>query len=123
MSYKYKTVDMNKEVEYHRGVNDLSLFLKSDKQAVINAIKSNHNFKGYQVTKLKVPFSYKVPAKCEVITIEGIKSKVINVYQNTFSVLTDEGTRLVYIKTLKFVGPAINKSDRQYLLSVRNYQN
>ncbi|MEG2253806.1 MAG: hypothetical protein RSC33_00610 [Vagococcus sp.] len=119
--FKYKTIGPNKEVKYHRNTVDLQQFFNKDKRNIRRAMENNEFLDGYKIIKLDEPFEFDKPVIDSQIVVEGVKCVVINIYENTFSVMTDLGARLVKLTDTTFVGPAIEGVDRQFLLQTRNY--
>ncbi len=62
-----------------------------------------------------------MPEKNSCINIDGVDCTVINVYELTFSVLTDKGTRLVSVKDMSFVDDSIDKYDRNMRLAIKKF--
>lgn len=84
-------------------------------------MENNEFLDGYKIIKLEEPFEFDKPVIDSQIVVEGVKCVVINIYENTFSVMTVLGARLVKLTDMTFVGPAIEGVDRQFLLQTRNY--
>ncbi|MFI3939703.1 hypothetical protein VBG40_11595 [Vagococcus fluvialis] len=119
--FRYKTIGPNNEIKYHRNTVDLQQFFNTDKRNIKKAMVNNEFLDGYKIIQLDEPFEFDKPVVDSQIVVEGIKCVVINIYENTFSVMTDLGSRLVKLADMTFVGPAFEGVDRQYLLQTRNY--
>lgn len=116
---RYTATDKKDNVEYFRNIIELSRFLQVDNRESRNAINSIRRVKGYRLRELDKPYLMETPKKCEIITVQNIKCKVINIYQNTFSVDTGVENRLVSLKDMKFIGPNPIRPDRTSKLQER----
>lgn len=100
----YKSTDANGEVRFHQNIAYLARFVKRENSTVRKAINEKRPINNYVVEKLDEPIKLDMPKKGQKMKIEGVRCKVINSYNKTFSVrLKDDSTRLVLFSTMKFV--------------------
>lgn len=119
---RYTATDEKNNVHHFRNIHYLANFLKITNSMARVAINNNQIVKGYVLKELDDPIELTTPHINDEITIQNVKCKVLNVYNNVCTVLTDVGTAVVGLKDMQFVvNPGVVGMDRQYPLQTRNY--
>lgn len=121
IKYKYKRTDTRGKTKYYRNIHELSKSLHLVHGETRRLLKNNERFHNYTLEELDPPLIFEMPKPSDSITINGVNCTVINVYELTFSVLTDKGTRLVSVKDMSFVDDSIDKYDRNVKLAVKKF--
>ncbi len=121
IKYKYKRTDTRGRTQYYKNINDLAASLSVQQSKARQLLDNNERFNNYTLEELNPPFVFEMPKPSDSITINGVNCTVINVYELTFSVLTDKGTRLVSVKDMSFVDDSIDKYDRNVRLAIKKF--
>lgn len=121
IKYKYKRTDTRGRTQYYKNINDLAASLSVQHSKARQLLDNNERFHNYTLEELNPPFIFEMPKPSDSIAINGVDCTVINVYELTFSVLTDKGTRLVNVKDMSFVDDSIDKYDRNVKLAVKKF--
>ncbi len=121
IKYKYKRTDTRGRTQYYKNINDLAASLSVQHSKARQLLDNNERFNNYTLEELNPPFIFEMPKASDSITINGVNCTVINVYELTFSVLTDKGTRLVSVKDMSFVDDSIDKYDRNIKLAIKKF--
>lgn len=121
IKYRYKRTDSVGRVKHYRNIDDLADSFSVQNTEIRRILKDGKRFRGYKVEKLDKPFVFEMPKCGAAITVEGIQCTVINTYDRTFSVMTDEGNRLVQIKDMSFVDGVPDDYDRTKKLAIKKF--
>lgn len=121
IKYKYKRTNTRGKIQYYRNIHELSKSLHLVHGETRRLLKNKERFNNYTLEELNPPFVFEMPKPGDSITIDGVDCTVINVYNLTFSVLTDKGTRLVSVKDMSFVDDSIDKYDRNVRLAIKKF--
>lgn len=121
IKYKYKRTNTRGKIQYYRNIHELSKSLHLAHGETPRLLENKERFNNYTLEELNPPFVFEMPKPNDSITINGVNCTVINVYELTFSVLTDKGTRLVSVKDMSFVEENPDEYVRQHKLSSKNY--
>lgn len=121
IKYKYKRTDTRGRTQYYKNINDLAASLSVQHSKAKQLLDNNERFHNYTLEELNPPFVFEMLKPGSSINIDGVNCTVINVYELTFSVLTDKGTRLVSVKDMSFVDDSIDKYDRNVRLGIKKF--
>lgn len=121
IKYKYKRTNTRGKIQYYRNINDLSASLHLQSSETRELLANKKRFENYTLEEINPPFIFEMPKPGSSINIDGVDCTVINVYNLTFSVLTDKGTRLVSVKDMSFVDNSIDKYDRNMKLAIKKF--
>ena len=121
IKYKYKRTNTRGKIQYFKNINDLAASLSIQHAKAKQLLDDGERFGNYTLEELNPPFVFEMPKPGDSITIDGVDCTVINVYNLTFSVLTDKGTRLVSVKDMSFVDNSIDKYDRNMRLAIKKF--
>ena len=121
IKFNYKVTPPNGKDEYCRTVNDGAKRVSISLPTFRKMLKTGETIRGFKAEKLDTPFVFDVPNKGDKLTIQKVKCTVINVYERTFSVMTDYGNRLVKIEGMTFVDNTPDEYVRQRKLAIKNY--
>lgn len=112
MKLIYKTTSPTGEIRYFSNMTTLSRAINCDYSLARKACNYGHLAVGYKVEQLDEPLIRELPQKGDQMNIEGIDCTVIASYENTFSVSTPFGTRLVKLNDMVFVRSAVEHYSR-----------
>lgn len=121
MRLLYKATNKKGNVRYFRSLKFLSRSLAIGYQTACLALNNGETANGFYIEKLEEPIEQPESKIGETVEIEGIKCKVINVYDNTMSVSTPFGTRLVRLNDMFFVGNGVSDYDRNRPFEIKNF--
>lgn len=121
IKYKYKRTNTRGKIQYYRNIHELSKSLHLAHGETRRLLKNKERFNNYTLEELNPPFVFEMPKPGSSVNIDGVDCTVINVYELTFSVLTDKGTRLVSVKDMSFVEDNPDEYVRQHKLRTKNY--
>lgn len=121
IKYKYKRTNTRGKIQYYKNINDLAASLSIQRAKARQLLVDGKRFGNYTLEELNPPFVFEMPKPGSSVNIDGVNCTVINVYNLTFSVLTDKGTRLVSVKDMSFVDDSIDKYDRNVRLAIKKF--
>lgn len=121
IKYKYKRTNTRGKIQYYKNIHDLAASLSVQHSKARQLLDDGERFGNYTLEELNPPFIFDMPKAGSSINIDGVDCTVINVYNLTFSVLTDKGTRLVSVKDMSFVDNSIDKYDRNMKLAIKKF--
>lgn len=122
VNFRYLAINVKTgKVSYFKNGEQLARMLRIGKPKAVKMARNGDTFNYYKLEALKEAITIDVPKTGDIVTIEGVSCYVINVYDRTFSVITESGTRLVKIDSMSFVENTVDNYDRLNQLKTRKF--
>ncbi len=120
--FRYKVTHVKtSKVSYFKNSEQLGNMLRIGRSKAVKLAKNGDVFNFFKLEELHDTITIDVPKKDELVTIEGVECRVINVYDRTFSVKTADGNRLVKIDSMSFVDSRNDIHDRTMMLKRKSF--